>query len=206
MRTRALLHALLAALLLASVVSAPVASEAPQEAIQVMDVAQQEYGKPNPEAPQELSQFAFLIGQWRCDHKTKRQDGTYETLQATWIGRYILDGYVIADEYRLTGPAGELVLFGQNYRSYSTAKKAWILKWHEVLTSTWLDLGPEELGGVRVNDTSITYTAQFQPKLLHRMTYFNISEDHFTWRGEASTDGGETWAEILVIEAYRVKN
>lgn len=37
---------------------------------------------------------------------------------------------------------------------------------------------------------------------LTRATYFDISDDHFTWRGERSDDG-ETWEEFLVIEAYR---
>jgi len=206
MKTRTLLPALLAALLLPGVVSALVANEATQEESQVMNPNQQEYGAPNSNAPEELSQFTFLIGKWRCDAKIKGADGAWQPFQATWVGRYILDGYAIADEYRMTKPDGTLVMLGQNYRSYNTDKKAWVMKWQEALTSTWLDLGPEELGGVRVNDTSITYKAQFRPDEIHRMTYLNISEDHFTWRGEASRDGGKTWTEIMVIEAYRIKN
>ena len=56
-----------------------------------------EYGNPNPKAPPELSQFAFIIGKWRCDVRAKGENGTWQTYQATWVGRYILDGYVIAD-------------------------------------------------------------------------------------------------------------
>ena len=104
------------------------------------------------------------------------------------------------------GASGEVVRFGATYRSYSTDESRWIMKWHDALTSSWLDLGPRELGGVRVNDTSITYKAQFRPNEIHRMKYLNISADHFTWRGEASRDGGETWAGMMVIEAYRRKD
>jgi len=46
-----------------------------------------EYGKPNPNAPQELSQFAFLVGKWRGEAKLKREDGTWENLKALWEGR-----------------------------------------------------------------------------------------------------------------------
>lgn len=206
MKARPFLRALLAALLLPGIAYAQVASETAQEGSQAMHPAQQAYGKPNPNAPPELSQFAFLIGRWRCDARIKGEDGAWQPFQATWVGRYILDGYVIADEFRMTAPDGKLVMLGQNYRSYNSEKKAWVLKWQEALTATWLDLGPAELGGVQVTDNSITYQAWFLPDVLHRMSYLNISADHFTWRGEASTDGGKTWAEIMVIEAYRSKD
>jgi hypothetical protein len=35
-----------------------------------------------------------------------------------------------------------------------------------------------------------------------RATYTNISENHFTWRGERA-DNGKEWDEFLVIEVYR---
>ena len=56
-----------------------------------------DYGNRNPQAPPELSQFAFIIGEWRCDVRVKGDDGTWQTYAARWIGRYILDGYAIAD-------------------------------------------------------------------------------------------------------------
>ena len=205
MKTIALRHALLVALFLPSVVHALAANQATPEDEQAMERNKEEYGHPNPNAPRELSQFAFLIGKWRCEAKIKGENGSWQLFKATWVARYILDGYVIADEYRMMDSTGKLVMLGQNYRSYNTDKKAWVMKWQEALTSTWLDLGPDELGGVRVNDTSITYKAQFRPNEIHRMNYLNISADHFTWRGEASRDGGETWAGIMVIEAYRRK-
>lgn len=168
-----------------------------------MDI--EKHGNPNPDAPRELSQFAFLIGTWRCDVKEKGQDGAWATLQATWVCRYILDGYVIADEYRQTTPAGELIRYGATYRSYNTDKNTWILKWHDALASTWLDLGPEELGGVRINDTSITFKHHAGPDSLVRCTFLDISNNHFIWRGELLADRGEARDEVMVIEAYRIE-
>ncbi len=165
---------------------------------------EQRYGKPNPNAPQELSQFAFLIGKWRCDPKLKREDGTWESLNAIWEGRYILDGYAIADEYRMTTPAGELLVLGINLRCYDSKKKAWNMKWLNALAGTWVDLGPKELGGVMADEKAISYSMK-EPVARHaftRATYTNISADHFTWRGDRSNDG-KTWEEFLVIEVYR---
>ena len=70
----------------------------------------------------------------------KAQDGVYRTYPATWAGRYILDVYVIADEFRQMGPNGELAQLGQNYRSYNTNKKTWVMKWRDALASTWQKL------------------------------------------------------------------
>ena len=96
-----------------------------------------EYGNPNPKAPPELSQFAFIIGKWRCDVRLKVENGTWQPYRATWVGRYILDGYAIADEYRMTDSAGELIVHGMNFRSWSVEKKTWIMRWLDPRNSGW---------------------------------------------------------------------
>jgi hypothetical protein len=171
-----------------------------------MDQVEQEFGKPNPNAPAALSRFAFLIGRWRCEAKVRSADGEWQTLQATWLGRFILDGYAIADEYRMTGFSGELIVLGMNLRTYDTTKQIWNMKWLNALTGTWVDLGPEELGGVSFDGRSIIYAFK-EPVATHaytRATYTSISEKHFTWRGEKSDDG-KTWSEFMVVEVYRSK-
>jgi len=167
---------------------------------------EKEYGNPNPKAPPELSQFAFIIGKWRCDVRLTGEDGTRQSYQATWVGRYILDGYVIADEYRMTNQRGELIVHGMNFRSYSVEKKTWVMRWLSA-AGFWLELGPEKLGGVRVTPRTITFNMidSFAPDALTRVTFSNISERHFTWTGERSSDQGKTWAEYIVIEAHRTK-
>lgn len=166
-----------------------------------------EYGTPNPQAPPELSQFAFIIGEWHCDVRVKGDDGAWQPYQATWIGRYILDGYAIADEYRMVNAAGELVVHGMNFRSYSAAKKTWIMRWLDGTRAFWVELGPEELGGVRVNAETITFDLidRFAPGAISRVTFANISEARFSWREEKSLDQGRTWTEFVTIEAHRSK-
>lgn len=166
-----------------------------------------EYGNPNPKGPAELSQFAFIIGKWHCDARVKGEDGTWQPYQATWVGRYILDGHVIADEYRMTNQKGELIVHGMNFRSYSVEKKTWVMRWLSATGSFWLELGPEKLGGVRVAPKTITFNLidTFAPDALTQVTFSNISESHFTWTGERSLDQGKTWIEFMVIEAHRTK-
>ena len=121
-----------------------------------------------------------------------------------WDGRYILDGYAIADEYRMTTQADELVVHGMNLRAYDRRRRAWNMKWLDARAGTWTDLGSEELGGVVIDEAGITYR-MMEPMAGHRFTratYTNISSDSFTWRGERSNDGS-TWDEFLVVELRR---
>jgi hypothetical protein len=180
-----------------------------------MDEIDKNFGKPNPNAPPALSQFAFLIGRWRCDATITLANGESQKYEAVWIGRYILDGYVIADEYGMAipagetpageTPAGETIVLGMNFRAYDSLRQQWSIKWLDALTGTWTDLGPEELGGVRFDGQSIVYVFK-EPQAGHaytRATYTNISASHFTWRGEKSADG-KAWTGFMVIEAFRV--
>jgi hypothetical protein len=162
-------------------------------------------GNLHPNAPPALSAFAFLIGRWECKANVKLDDERSQTFAATWLGRYILDGYAIADEYRMTGADGRLIVLGENFRTYDAGRQRWTLKWLNALAGTWTDLGPEDLGGVRSDGNSISY-AFVEPMAAHaytRATYTNISSTHFTWLGERSADG-KGWSEFMVIEAERV--
>jgi hypothetical protein len=169
-----------------------------------MDQVENEAAQRNPNAPAALSQFAFLVGRWRCEAKVRLANGEWQTLHATWLGRFILDGYAIADEYRMTGSTGELIALGLNLRTYDATKNMWNIKWLNALGGTWVDLGPPELGGVSFDGQSIIYAFKepMAPHAYTRATYTNISEGHFTWRGEKSDDG-KTWSEFMAIEAYR---
>ena len=171
-----------------------------------MDQVAEEFGKTNPNAPAELSQFAFLIGRWRCEARLRLGDEKWQTFQATWLGRYILDGHAIADEYRMTGSSGELMVLGMNFRAYDAMKRTWNIKWLNALAGTWVDLGSEEFGGVRSDGQSIVYVFKesVAGHAYTRATYTNISEKHFTWRGEKSDDE-KTWTDFMVIECYRSK-
>jgi len=166
-----------------------------------------EYGVPNPKAPPELSQFAFIIGKWSCDLKLKTQDGAWQSFHATWIGRYILDGYVISDEYRMTNQKGELVVHGMNFRSYSVERKGWVMRWVNHLNSSWMELGPENLGGVQVTPETITfkYVDGDGPGVVTRVTFSNITQGHFTWTADISKDQEKTWSDYMVIECHRDK-
>jgi hypothetical protein len=164
----------------------------------------QDFGTLNAKVPAELSRFAFLIGKWDCKAKLMSASGAWQTYKAAWLGRYILDGYAIADEYRMFGPSGDLIVLGMNFRTYDVAKRAWNIRWLNGLAGDWTDLVSEQLGGVRVDGASITYAFK-EPVAGHaytRATYTAHSQTHFTWRGEKSDDA-KSWSEFMIVEACR---
>lgn len=166
----------------------------------------QSYGKPNPNAPPELSHFAFLIGKWRCDGKAQTPDGLWHKYEATWVGCYILDGYVIEDEYRMTDLTGKLIVLGNNYRSYDARRKSWSIRWLDALSGSWTDLASPELGGATFDGASVSYVFK-EPMAGHaftRATYTPVSATHFTWRGEQSSDR-KSWSEFMVVECERAQ-
>jgi hypothetical protein len=169
-----------------------------------MGKIEQDFGKLNSKAPPALKHFAFLIGRWKCEAKLKSSDGNWQMFRATWSGRFILDGYAIADEYRMMSPSGELIVLGMNFRTYDAARKVWNIKWLNGLAGYWMDLVSDELGGIRIDGESITYAFKetVGGHAYRRATYTKISTEHFTWLGEKSDDG-KSWTDFMVIECYR---
>ena len=174
-----------------------------------MQLAKRGFGKISGVAP-ELARFAFLIGKWRFDAKVKLAGGEVITFRGTWIGRYILEGHAIADEYRMVDASGKLIVLGLNLRAYDAAKKMWNIKWLNGLTGTWADLTPAELGGVTyTGPSSLSYIFNETSPMdaahtYSRVTYTNDAKNRFTWRGEKSSDR-KAWTEFMVVECRRAK-
>jgi len=170
---------------------------------------QQDFGKLSPNAPPELAAFAFLIGSWQCNARIKSPTGDWQRFEAQWLGRFILDGLAIADEYRMTNLSGNLIVLGTNIRSYDTTTRTWNIRWLNALTGAWTDLVSPTLGGVQINDLpvggrSITYAFK-EPTAAHpytRATYTTHSPTRFTWKGDQSTDA-QTWTDFMLVECYR---
>lgn len=101
-----------------------------------------DYGKPHPQAPAEMSQYAFLIGDYRIEAR-KWQDGAWTKgfQAARWNGRYILDGMAIMDEW-FDHPPGENPDTGRgvNIRMYNPETERWHLMWQHTKNKQVVEL------------------------------------------------------------------
>ena len=90
------------------------------------------YGHRNATAPAELSLFSFLVGKWKGAGKARLPDGGgHASFELTWIGRYILNGMAIADEFHSLAPDGSPYL-GISLRYFDATQAAWVIEYLNV--------------------------------------------------------------------------
>lgn len=153
------------------------------------------YGTPHPDAPSALHQFAFLIGPWDCDVEWPRPDGTVGRGDATWTGRWILDGRAIQDDFRGGFAEGYLAT---TFRAWDGAEEGWRGFWLDAAAGRWSRPLVEEPAetGLRLRTSQTFRTPEGETIDVELRYHFHrIVEDAFSWRQDSSRDGGATWTE-----------
>ena len=155
-------------------------------------LAKEKYGSLNKAAPQELKLFSFLVGKHHCRGIKLNKDRTKTKFEATWTGRYSMDGYVIEDEFRIQSKNGEVTRLGTNYRAYNSENKQWQLRWFDALSPSWTNLAKPEDGGVNTDNDEISFMI-IDDDVHFKIRFINVTNNSFTWLGELSLDKGENW-------------
>ncbi len=151
------------------------------------------YGEMNPDSPNELKIFSFLIGKWQGTARVKLDGGKFAEVPVSWIGRYILDGTAIEDEFHSTAPGGGPYL-GISLRQYDTKRKTWIIEYLNVSNSFLRRQVNGGSGSVAVEGPSVTVISG-APDSMSRERYRVVDHDNFVYRLDASNDGGSNWNE-----------
>ena len=160
------------------------------------------YGERNPDAPNELDAFGFIIGKWQGTGKVRLPDGTVaEFSGVSWIGRYILDGTAIADEGHGAYPDGRPFL-GISLRQYVASRKTWIVEFLNVSESFIRKQVSRSSGSVEVDGRNVTVNSE-SPGISIREHYLVPDHDHFVYRLDVSTDGGRNWNEGQIEMTFR---
>ena len=149
-------------------------------------------GEKNPRAPRELDIFAFLIGSWEGTSRTKVPDGKVVEIPLRWVGRYILDGMVIADEAHGPAPDGS-PSFGITFRQYDTTRAAWVIEFLNVSHGSFLrrQVRPGA-GSVAVNGRNVTIHQEALGVKI-REHYLVRDDDNWVYSMDMSKDDGKTW-------------
>ncbi|MGD8384223.1 MAG: hypothetical protein PVF89_02335 [Lysobacterales bacterium] len=159
------------------------------------------YGSPDPHAPPELSQFAFLVGDfrirlhaWQGDHWSPPvPDKT-----ARWNGWYGLGGMAIYDEWFNPDLAqsrdGNR---GINVRMYDPAENIWKMMW--IATSK------KEVSDLRAQVQNGTLTMwQVYPPRPDFKAIFNIHDDDRWDRISFTQDASGHWVKQYKLAATRI--
>jgi hypothetical protein len=171
--------------------------------IEVSDVLTGKGPPINSAAPTETAQYAFIIGVWNCKTRFMNQKGEYGEGRATWTGRLILDGWAIQDDWVSQAPGGGQ-LHGTNIRSFNSQAGKWDNRWLAAGSLQWKYFESEQVG-----ETMVMIGGEGKdPRgaFIDRNTFYDISDDSWSWRKDRSYDGGKTWIEgIGFIEATRAE-
>jgi hypothetical protein len=149
------------------------------------------YGERNPQAPDELKLFSFLVGKWNGTGQTRLPDGSHVQYELTWIGRYILSGMAIADEFHSLAPDGKPYL-GISLRHFDTKHHSWIIEYLNVSNSFIRRQVNPQSGSVSLDaGTVVVISEDAQTRI--REHYRVTDQNHFAYSSDLSRDGGRSW-------------
>ncbi len=160
-----------------------------------------EYGKPHPNAPNEMAQFGFLIGDykihlhaWRGDEWSPPQPD----VTARWNGWYGLGGMAIYDEWFNPDPAIDPDAGrGVNVRMYDPDERIWKMMWISTPGRIVQDLRAE------VRDGMLTMW-QVYPDRPDFKAIFNVRDEDHWERISFTHDENGNWVRQYKLAATRI--
>jgi hypothetical protein len=145
------------------------------------------YGRPNPNMPEAFLDFQPMIGTCSCKSLRRNPDGNWQdTLSMVWKFKYIMNGTAVQDE-----SWGDGKTFASSIRQYNQDSAKWVVTFfsypsNSTNPSTWL-VSKNEFNNIVLNTPQ---TAPNGMEGLSQLTFFDISESGFNWKGEwISLDG-----------------
>lgn len=150
------------------------------------------FGEINAQAPDQLRIFSFLVGKWTGRGTTKLANGEQAHFELTWIGRYIMDGMAIADEFHSLTPDGKPYL-GISLRQYDSKHNSWIIEYLNISNSFIRRQVNPRSGSVSKDADSVVVVSE-DGKTRIRERYRVPDSNHFSYSTDLSHDGGKSWA------------
>ncbi len=161
-----------------------------------------DYGKPAAHAPEELSQFAFLIGDYQIEAFGWFNNQWYTNPNAThpprWNGYYGLQGMAIIDEWFNLDPG--LVPEtnrGVNVRMYDPDSEEWKMMWVSNAAHVVQDLR------AKVIDGKLTMW-QVYPERPNFKAVFEVVDENRWHRIEYKKDDKGEWQPAFKLAATRI--
>ncbi|MDU8885960.1 hypothetical protein RXV94_07290 [Yeosuana sp. MJ-SS3] len=138
------------------------------------------FGRPNPEAPEQIKDFDPLIGVCNCKSTARNQDGTWgETIDMLWKFKYIANGMIVQDETLKSDGT-----HSGSIRQFSADSSKWYVHYY---TTKGIPKTLPAWEGNKVEDKIILYRNQNAPNGMegfYRLTFYDISKAGYKWIGE----------------------
>lgn len=138
------------------------------------------FGLPNPEAPQEILDFASLIGECNCISQTRGSDGSWaKETKMLWRFKYIMNGMAIQDETLKHDGS-----YAGSIRQFIPDSTQWYVHYYSSGNPT--TVLPSWEGKKNQDGDIVLYRDQTAPNGMegsYRIIFSDISDGGFNWTG-----------------------
>ncbi len=147
------------------------------------------YGFPNPTAPAEIAEYAFMVGSFSCRLEDKKfRDGDWIPARegnATWRAHYVMNGHGILDEFR-----DEWGSKNVNVRVYSEETERWYVHWTAVSPTTGAVFEARDVDGAMVMESEQETASGFA--YIQRTSFKDMTNDQYLWTSEVVYENGDS--------------
>lgn len=152
------------------------------------------------EAPAELKQFAFWLGEWEFTHSFRKKDGTSGESTGRNSISVTFDGWGLLEDFTTGIPGrpyhgGSITIYNKNTKEFS---QSWADSNGFVMT----------FAGKWQDNQMVLYSPELEQngkKYQTRLVWKNIKKDTMDWSYERSDDKGKTWKSQWDISYRRIK-
>jgi hypothetical protein len=153
------------------------------------------YGRPNPDAPPELQQFDFMVGEFNCSDRSLQQDGSWKEMKTIWNARYFMNGMAIHDMHWKDG------FVTTNLRFFDPKREKWIVSWFRMppygQDFNWIGVQKGD-GKDRKVVMEKTIKRPDGSEVKRFLTFYDITPEGYEWKLERFVDGklpagGPSW-------------
>lgn len=144
------------------------------------------FGRPNPDAPPELKQFDFMVGEFQCVERLLQRDGSWKERRTIWSARYFMNGYAIQDIHWKPG------VTATNLRFFDAATGKWLVSWFQTppyKTAAVFEGAQEGAGSGRTMVMRGQPTTRDEKTVQTILTFYDIQPDSYQWKAEQLVDG-----------------
>ncbi len=160
------------------------------------------FGKPHPNAPQQVKNYSKLKGISDCKSSQRGRDGKFKDPEdSVWQFKYIMNGRAVQDEsWKSDGNHTTSV------RQFDPKKSQWYVTFFSANSptatpSTWT-------GGTEKSGNIVLKRDQKAPNGMEgvsRLTFYEISDRGFKWKGEWVSKNGKIVYPFWRIECEKRK-
>ncbi len=139
------------------------------------------FGRPNPFAPDQIKDFAPMIGECDCSSQSRNPDGSWqEPVSMLWRFKYIMNGNAVQDETLKSDGR-----HSGSIRQFSADSTRWYVHYYSSGFPSTAPLPVWE--GNKEEGKIVLYREQKAPNGMdgfYRLTFYDMSKTGYKWVGE----------------------